>query len=143
MREKLGLQRRYIFRKRKGGRKRPPKKVGVGLKRRVKLNERRLCWRLAWWKSSKKKDVSHLLELTGRFQYSDQRFSRIRAPCMASAAVGTEGEEDQMAWSSTRREQLTEEGRKFGRSLMKRKKSTGPTKHPCGTPRQAQKERLL
>ena len=32
-----------------------PRKVGVGLKRRRELSKRRLCWRLAWWGSTKKK----------------------------------------------------------------------------------------
>ena len=62
---------------------------------------------------------------------------------MASTAVGTEMEEDQMARSSALREQLTEEGREAGRSLMKREKSTGPGTDPCGTPQRTQKERLL
>ena len=77
-----------------------PRKVGVGLKRRQKPNRRRLGWRLAWWGSTEKKDASHLLGLRGRHQYSDQRSNRNRAPCVASIAVGTEGEEDQMARSS-------------------------------------------
>ena len=37
---------------------------------------------------------------------------------MTSTAVGTEGEEDEMARSSAQREQLAEEGREAGRSLM-------------------------
>ena len=74
-------------------------KVGVGLKRRRELNKRRLSWRLVWWISTKK-EASHLLGLRGRRQYSDQRSNRNRAPCMASTAVGTEWEEDQMARSS-------------------------------------------
>ena len=60
--------------------------------------------------------------LRGRHQYSDQRSNRNRAPCVASTAIETEGEEDQMARSSAYREQLTEEGREAGRSLMKREK---------------------
>ena len=76
-----------------------PRKVGVGLKRRWELSKRRLGWRLAWWGSTEK-EASHLLRLRGRHQYSGQRFNRIRAPCVASTAVGTEGEEDQMARSS-------------------------------------------
>ena len=40
-----------------------------------------------------------------------------------------------MARSSVQREQLTEEGREAGRSLMKREKSTGQRTDPCGTPR--------
>ena len=73
------------------------RKVGAGLKWRWELSRRRLGWRLAWWGSIEKKDASHLLGLRGRRQYSDQRSNRNRAPCVASTAVGTEGEEDQMA----------------------------------------------
>ena len=80
-------------------------------------------------------EASHLQGLGGRHQYLDSRFSRIRAPCVASTAAGTEGEEKQMARSSKLREQLTEEGREAG--------STGPRTDPCGTPRWTQKERLL
>ena len=77
-----------------------PRKVAVGLKRRREPNKRRWGWRLAWWGSTEKKEVSHFLGLRGRHQYSDQRSNRNRAPCVASTAVGTEGEEDQMARSS-------------------------------------------
>ena len=73
-----------------------PRKVGVGLKRRRDPSKRRL----AWWGSTEKKEASHLLGLRGRHQYSGQRSNRIRAPCVASTAVGTEGEEDQMTKSS-------------------------------------------
>ena len=76
------------------------RKVGVGLKRRRELSRRRWGWRLAWWGSTEKKEASHLLRLSGRHQYSDQRSNRNRAPCVAYTAVGTEGEEDQMAKSS-------------------------------------------
>ena len=76
-----------------------PRKVEVGLKWRREPSRRRLGWRLAWWGSTEKKEASHLLGLRGRHQYSDQRSNRIRAPCVASNAVGTEGEEDQMARS--------------------------------------------
>ena len=76
-----------------------PKKVGVGLKRRREPSRRRLGWRSAWWGSTEK-EASHLLGLRGRHQYSDQRCNRNRAPCVASTAVGTEGEEDQMVRSS-------------------------------------------
>ena len=110
-----------------------PRKVGVGLKRRRVLSKRRLGWRLAWWGSTEKNEASHLLGLRGRHQYSDLRSNRNRTHCMASTAVGTEGEEDQMAKSSAKREQVTEEGREAGRSLMKREKSTGPRTDPCGT----------
>ena len=77
-----------------------PRKVGVGLKRRREPNKRRLGWRLAWWRSTKKKEASHLIGLTGRHQYSNHRSNRNRAPCVASTTVGTEGEEDQTARSS-------------------------------------------
>ena len=76
------------------------RKVGVGLKRRREPSRRRLGCRLAWWGSTEKKEASHLLGLRGRHQYSDQRSNRNRAPCVASTAVGIEGEEDRMARSS-------------------------------------------
>ena len=56
-----------------------PRKVGVGLKRRREPSNRRLGWRLVWWKSTEKKEASHLLGLRGRHQYSDQRSNRNRA----------------------------------------------------------------
>ena len=74
-----------------------PRKVGVRLKWRRELSRRRLGWRLAWWGSTEKKEASHLLELRGIHQYSDQRSNQNRAPCVASTVVGTEGEENQMA----------------------------------------------
>ena len=76
------------------------RKVGVGLKRRREPSKRRLGWRLAWWGSTEKKEASHLLEMRGRHQYSDQGSNRNKAPCVSSTAVGTEGEEEQMARSS-------------------------------------------
>ena len=88
-----------------------PRKIGVGLKWRREPSKRRLGWRLAWREFTKKKEASHLLVLRGIRQYSDQRSSQNRAPCVTSIAVGTEGQEDQMARSSSSREQLTEEGR--------------------------------
>ena len=77
-----------------------PRKVGVGLKRRQEPSKRRLGWRLAWWGSTEENEASHLLRLRGRHWYSDQRSNRNRAPCVASTAVGTEGEENQIARSS-------------------------------------------
>ena len=74
-----------------------PRKVGVGLKRRREPSRMRLGWRLAWWGSTEKKEASHLLGLRGIHQNSDQHSNRNRASCVASTAVGTEGEEDQMA----------------------------------------------
>ena len=68
-----------------------PSKVGVGLKRRREPSRRRLGCRLAWWGSTEKNEASHLLGLRERHQCSDQRSNRNRAPCVASAAVGTEG----------------------------------------------------
>ena len=76
-----------------------PRNVRVGLKRRQELSKRRLGWRLVWWGSTKKKEATRLLGLRGRHQYSDQRSNRNRAPCVASTAVGTEGQEDQIARS--------------------------------------------
>ena len=70
------------------GKKVTTRKVGVGFKWRREPSRRRLDWRLAWWGSTEKKEASHLLGLRGRHQYSDQRFSRNRAACMASTAVG-------------------------------------------------------
>ena len=70
-----------------------PRKLGVGLKRRQEPSKRRL----AWWGSTEKKEASHLLGLRGRHQCSDQRSNRNRVLCVASTAVGTKGEEDQMA----------------------------------------------
>ena len=72
-----------------------PKKVGVGLKRKRELNKRRWAGGLAWWGSTETKQASHMLGLRGRRHYSNQRSSEIRAPCVASTALGTEGEEDQ------------------------------------------------
>ena len=77
-----------------------PRKVGVGLKRRREPSRRRLGWRLAWWGSTEKKEALHLLGLRGKNRYSYQRSNRKRAPCVASTAVETEGEEDQIARSS-------------------------------------------
>ena len=77
-----------------------PRKVGVGLKRRRELSRRRLGWRFPWWDSTEKKGASHFLGLRGRHQYSDQCSNRNRAPYVASTAVGSETEEDQMARSS-------------------------------------------
>ena len=77
-----------------------PRKVGVGLKQTWEPSRKRLGWRLAWWGSTEKKEASHLLELRGRHQYSDQRSNQNRAACVASTTVGTKGEEDQMARSS-------------------------------------------
>ena len=45
-----------------------PRKVGVGLKRRREPSRRKLGWGLAWWKSTEKKEASHLLGLRGRHQ---------------------------------------------------------------------------
>ena len=74
-----------------------PRKYGVGLKRKQDLNIRRLGWKLSSWESTEKKEAPHLLGLRGRHPYSDQHFSRIRAPCMASTALETKQEEQQIA----------------------------------------------
>ena len=128
----------HVLKKEKMRSKMIPSKIGVGLKRRRELSRKRLGWRLAWWGSTEKKEVSHFLGLRERHQYSNQRSNRNRAPCAASTAVGIEGKEDQMARWSAYREQLTEEGRESGRSLKKSKKSTGPRMDPCGTPGRTQ-----
>ena len=75
------------------------RKVRVGLKQTRELSKTRLGWRLAWWGSTEKK-ASHLLRLGRRHQYFDQRSNQNRAACMASTAVETEGENDQMARSA-------------------------------------------
>ena len=72
-----------------------PRKVGVGLNGGGSRVGGSWGWRLAWWGSTEKREASHLLGLRGRYQYSDQRSNQNRAPCVASTAVGTEGEEDQ------------------------------------------------
>ena len=77
-----------------------PRKVGVGLKWRREPSKRRLGWKVAWWGSTEKNKASHLLRLRGRHQCSDQCSNQNRVPCVASTAVGTKGEEDQMARSS-------------------------------------------
>ena len=77
-----------------------PTKVGVGFKRRREPSRRRWGWRLAWWGFTEKKEASHLLGFRGKHQHSDQRSNRNRAPCVASTAVRTESEKDQMARSS-------------------------------------------
>ena len=49
------------------------------------LSKRRLGLKLTWWGSSEKKEeASHLLELRGRHQYSDQRSIQNRAPAEIS-----------------------------------------------------------
>ena len=60
------------------------------------VNMKRWGWRLVCWGSTKK-DAPYLLRLRRRHQHSNQRFNSIRAPCVASITVGTNGEEDQMA----------------------------------------------
>ena len=65
-----------------------PKKVGVELQ---EFNKRRLDSTFACWEFTEKKEVSHLLGLRGKHQFSDQRSSRIRASCVASTVAGAEG----------------------------------------------------
>ena len=62
-----------------------PRKVGAELKRRQEPSRRRL----AWWGSTEEKEVSHLLGLRGRHQYSGQRSNQNRASDEASTAVRT------------------------------------------------------
>ena len=73
-----------------------PRKIVVGLKRRQEPSRRRLGWWLGRWGSTEKKEASHLLGLRGRHLYSGQRSNSNRAPCVASTAVGTEGDEGQI-----------------------------------------------
>ena len=68
-----------------------PRKVGVGLEWRRELSKRRLGWRLVWWESTEKKGASHFLGLRGRHHYLDSRSNRIKAPCVASTVVETDG----------------------------------------------------
>ena len=82
-----------MFRKGKNAVEGDFKKSWSGIETEIELNKRRWGWRLAWWESIDKKEASHLLGLRRRHQ----RFNRIKAPCIASTAVGTEGKEDQMA----------------------------------------------
>ena len=93
----LAFSKDTCLKKEKVRSKMTPRKVGVGLKRRRELSRRRLGWKLVWWRSTEKKEASHLLGLRGRHQYSYQRSNRNRVPCLVSTAVGTEVEEDQMA----------------------------------------------
>ena len=96
-RKNLAFSEDTCFEKKRMRSKVTPRKVGVGLKRRLELSKRKLGWRLAWWGSTEKNEASHFLKLRERHQYSDQRSNRNRAPCVASTAVGTESKEDQMA----------------------------------------------
>ena len=89
-----------MFRKGKNTVEGDSKKSWSGIETETGVGQEDVGWRLAWWKSTEKNEASHLVGSRGRHQYSDQRFSRIRAPCVASTVVGTEGEEDQMARSS-------------------------------------------
>ena len=56
------------------------KKVGVRLERMREPSKRKLGWRWALSGSTEKKEALHLLRLTGRHQYSDQRSNQNRAP---------------------------------------------------------------
>ena len=78
-----------MFRKGKSAVEGDPKKGWSGIETEAGDE---LGWRLAWWESTEK-EASHLLGLRGRHQCSN----RNRVPCVASTAVVTEGEEDQMA----------------------------------------------
>ena len=96
----LAFSEEICFEKERVRSKLTPRKVGVRLKRRREPSKIRMGWRLSWWRSTEKKEASHLIGLRERHQNSEQRFNRNRAPCVASTAVGTEGEEDEMARSS-------------------------------------------
>ena len=89
-----------MFRKEKIVVKGDPKKSWSGIETEVGVEEEEVGWRLAWWGSTEKKEASHLLGLRGRHQYLNQHSNPNRAPCVASTAVGTEREEDQMTRSS-------------------------------------------
>ena len=91
------------------------RKVGVELKRRREPSKRRLGWRLAWWGSTEKKDTSHLLGLRGRHQYSE-----ISAPIETELLVWPSPQwGPRTKWlHCQRKDQLTEEGRNAGRSLI-------------------------
>ena len=97
MREELGFQQKYMFRKGKSAVEGDPKKSWSGIETQAGLNKEKVGWRLAWWGSTEKKEASHLLGLRGRHQYSDLRSNRNKALCVASTAVGTEEEGDQTA----------------------------------------------
>ena len=56
--------------------------------------KKKYAWRFCLMGSTKQKEALQLLGLRGIHQYSDQRSSRIRVPCEASTAAGTEREED-------------------------------------------------
>ena len=89
-----------MFRKGKSAVESDPKKSWSGIETEAGVEQEEISWRLAWWESTEKEKTSYLLGLRGRHQYSDQRSNRNIAPCVASTAVGTEGEEDQMPGSS-------------------------------------------
>ena len=67
-----------------------PRKVGMGLKWMGALNKRRWNWRFVWCGSVEKEEASRFFGLRGRNQYSDQRFSRIRVPSVASTTAEIE-----------------------------------------------------
>ena len=77
-----------------------PREVGVGLKQIREFSKRRWGWRLAWRRSTEKKEASHLLGLRGRRQYSDQRSNRIRAPDVVVGFLDSD-KIHWMKWSSS------------------------------------------
>ena len=99
-REKLGLQRRYMFRNKKSAVEGEPMKVGVGLKRRRELNKRGGAGDKLGGGDPLRRRRPHICSDQCYNQYSDQCFNRNRAPCVASTAVGTKGEKEQTARSS-------------------------------------------
>ena len=100
------------------------RKVGVGLKRRQEPSKR-----LAWWGSTER-EASYLFGLRGRHQYSEQCSNCSLCGLHRIRDRGGGGPKGQIVSV-----QLTEGGREHGRSLLKRKKSTGPRTDSCGTPR--------
>ena len=72
----------------------------------------------------------------------DHSISLLRAACTMEVAHSTFGEEAQMASSSAKSKTLTDIGRKVRRSLINRKKSTGPRTEPWETPLQRRKGQL-
>ena len=94
--KKLCLKQRYIFREGKNAFEGDLQKNQIGIEAERGVEKETWGWRLAW-SGSTKKEASHLLGLRGRHHYPDQRSGRIRASCVASTAVRSEAEEDQMA----------------------------------------------
>ena len=95
--EEFGIQRRNMLRKGKSADEGDPKKSWSGIETEAGVEYAGVVLEVILVGSTEKKEASHFLGLRGRHQYSDQRSNRNRAPCVASTAVGTEGDKDQMA----------------------------------------------